>query len=48
MTKIIVTANATSAATPSMISLRGGGARRALARLITSGATAAMPAFPYF
>src|SRR6266852_7839359 len=37
------TANATSATTPSRISLAGGGSRRALARLITSGATVTMP-----
>src|SRR6266436_2083455 len=36
-------ANATSATTPSRISLPGGCSRRALARPITSGATVTMP-----
>src|SRR5260370_978505 len=40
---IVIPANATSAMTPSMISLRGGGSRRDSARPITSGATVTMP-----
>src|SRR6267154_5086319 len=43
MMTAITAANATSATTPSRISLRGGGSRRALARPITSGATMMMP-----
>src|SRR5262249_45380502 len=43
MMTIITAANAASATTPSRISLRGGGSRRALARPITSGATVIMP-----
>src|SRR5713226_7438882 len=43
MMTVITTANATSATTPSKISLRGGGSRRALARPIASGATVMMP-----
>src|SRR5262249_55064520 len=39
----VITANTTSPTFPSRISLRGGGARRALARPITSGATVIMP-----
>src|SRR6267154_5439601 len=43
-TMITVSAtNPASAATPSMISLRGGGSRTASARPITSGATVMMP-----
>src|SRR5258706_4060321 len=38
-----IPAAAASATAPSMISLRGGGSRTALARLITSGATVMMP-----
>src|SRR5262249_23239214 len=40
---VVTAANATSATTPSMISLRGGGSRWALARPITTGATMMMP-----
>src|SRR5215471_10163736 len=40
---IVITANAISATTPSMISLRGGGSRKASATPITSGATVMMP-----
>src|SRR5258708_4601333 len=43
---VIIAANATSIPTPSMISWRGGGARRASARLITSGATVMIPTAP--
>src|SRR5258708_7550192 len=39
----VITASATSATAPSMISLRGGGSRKAPARPITSGATVMMP-----
>src|SRR6266853_4751528 len=39
----VIAANATSATTPSMISLRGGGSRTAWARPMTSGATVMMP-----
>src|SRR5258708_13873245 len=43
MMTVITAANATSATTPSRISLRGGGSRRALARPITTGATVMIP-----
>src|SRR5262249_28989845 len=42
----VITANALSATTPSMISLRRGGARRASARPIMSGATVMTPIEP--
>src|SRR6266404_3195951 len=42
----VITANAASATTPSIISLRCGGARRVSARPIISGATVMMPMEP--
>src|SRR5262249_29201232 len=46
MMAVITVANATSATTPSMISLRGGGRLNACARPITTGATVIMPTAP--
>jgi hypothetical protein len=41
--RAVITDNAKSAPTPSMISWRGGGSRTASARPITTGATVIMP-----
>src|SRR6266566_171632 len=45
-TMVIITTNATSATMPSMISLRGGGLRKASAKPITKGATVMIPTVP--